>query len=90
MPKLLARKEGTPTRTTSEGLRISFASDPDGFFHRFKHDYIKEQFICLRDSVIAYIREACARKPEDLIFDEYASAPLFQITFYPEFISDWQ
>ena len=84
----------TPIRTTQEALRIFFASDPDGFFHGFEHDYINEQFICLRDSVDADIREDCARKAGDFIFDNYASAPMFQITFdmviNPEFISSWQ
>jgi peptide/nickel transport system substrate-binding protein len=84
----------TPIRTTQEALRIFFASDPDGFFHGFEHDFINEQFICLRESVDAAIREDCARKGGDFIFDNYASAPMFQITFDmmidPEFISEWQ
>jgi len=84
----------TPIRTTQEGLRIFFASDPDGFFHGFEHDYTNEQFACLRDSVDADVREACARKAGDHIFDNYYSAPMFQQTFNmvidPEFISGWQ
>ena len=84
----------TPIRTTQEGLRIFFASDPDGFFHGFEHDYTNEQFACLRDSVDADEREACARLAGDWIFDNYASLPMFQITFDmtidPEFISEWQ
>ena len=84
----------TPIRTTQEGLRIFFASDPDGFFHGFEHDYTNEQFACLRDSVDADDREACARLAGDWIFDNYASLPMFQITFDmtidPEFISEWQ
>ena len=84
----------TPIRTTQEGLRIFFASDPDGVFHGFEHDYTNEQFACLRDSVDADEREACARLAGDWIFDNYASLPMFQITFDmtvdPEFISEWQ
>ena len=84
----------TPIRTTQEGLRIFFASDPDGFFHGFEHDFTNEQYACLRDSVDADERERCARLAGDFIFDNYASAPMFQITFDmvidPEFISSWQ
>ena len=84
----------TPIRTTQEGLRIFFASDPDGFFHGFEHDYTNEKFACLRDSVDADEREVCAREAGDFIFDNYASIPMFQITFDmtidPEFISEWQ
>ena len=84
----------TPIRTTSEGLRIFFASDPDGFFHGFEHDFTNQQYACLRDSVIASERESCARLAGDWIFDNYASVPMFQLTFDmtidPEFISDWQ
>ena len=84
----------TPIRTTQEGLRIFFASDPDGFFHGFEHDYINEKFACLRDSVDADERWQCAQEAGDFIFDNYASVPMFQITFdmtiNPEFISEWQ
>ncbi len=84
----------TPIRTTQEGLRIFFASDPNGFFHGFEHDYTDEKFVCLRDSVDADEREQCAREAGDWIFDNYASIPMFQITFDmtidPEFISEWQ
>ncbi len=37
----------TPIRTTQEGLRIFFASDPDGFFHGFEHNVTNEKFACL-------------------------------------------
>ena len=84
----------TPIRTTQEGLRIFFASDPDGFFHGFEHDAINKEFLCLRDSVDAADRAVCARAAGDFIFDNYASVPMFQITFdmtiNPEFISEWQ
>ena len=84
----------TPIRTTQEGLRIFFASAPDGVFFGFEHDYTNEQFACLRDSVEADEREQCARDAGDWIFDNYASIPMFQITFDmtidPEFISEWQ
>ena len=84
----------TPIRTTQEGLRIFFASDPDGFFHGFEHDAINKEFLCLRDSVDPAERGVCARAAGDFIFDNYASVPMFQITFdmtiNPEFISEWQ
>jgi len=84
----------TPIRTTQEGLRIFFAGDPDGFFHGFENDYINEQYTCLRDSVDADVREDCARNAGDYIFDNYATTPMFQITFdmviNPEYISSWQ
>ena len=84
----------TPIRTTQEGLRIFFTSEPYGFAYGFEHDYINENYICLRESVDADEREACARNAGDFIFDNYAMMPLFQITFDmtidPEFISGWQ
>jgi peptide/nickel transport system substrate-binding protein len=83
----------TPIRTTQEGLRIFFSSLPDGFFFGFEHDLINENYACLRDSVDPDVREGCARAAGDFIYDEYASIPLFVITFDmmidPEFISEW-
>ena len=83
----------TPIRTTQEGLRIFFASLPDGFVFGFEHDFTNEKYACLRDSVDADIREACAREAGDFIYDQYAMVPGFQITFDmvidPEFISGW-
>ena len=84
----------TPIRTTQEGLRIFFSSEPHGFVYGFEHDYVNEQYNCLRESVDAAEREECARKAGDFIFDQYAMLPMFQIAFDmtidPEFISDWQ
>ncbi len=84
----------TPIRTTQEGLRTFFVSDPDGFFHGFEHDYTNEKFVCLRDSVDADEREQCAREAGDFMFYNYATIPMFQTTFDmtidPEFISEWQ
>jgi ABC-type transport system substrate-binding protein len=84
----------TPIRTTQEGLRTFYASQPDGFLYGFEHDFINEKFACLRDSVDADERDGCARDAGNFIFDEYTSLPLFQITFDmiidPEFISSWQ
>ena len=84
----------TPIRTTQEGLRIFYASLPDGVFFGFEHDFINERYACLRDSVDPDVREGCAREAGDFIYDEYASIPLFVITFDmmidPEFISEWQ
>jgi hypothetical protein len=44
--------------------------------------------------VDAQVRDDCARKIGDFIYDEYASLPMFQQTFDmvidPEYISDWQ
>ena len=83
----------TPIRTTQEGLRIFFASLPDGFVFGFEHDYTNEKYECLRDSVDAGVREQCAREAGDFIFDNYAMVPGFQITFDmmidPEYISGW-
>ena len=83
----------TPIRTTQEGLRVFFVSDPDGLFHGFEHDAINKEFICLRDSVDAAERAECAQAAGDFIFDSYASVPMFQITFDmtvdPEFIAGW-
>jgi len=83
----------TPIRTTQEGLRIFFASLPDGFVFGFEHDYTNEKYECLRDSVDADVREQCAREAGDFIFDNYAMVPGFQITFDmmidPEYISGW-
>jgi len=92
---LFSITRNTPLRTTQEGVRTFFASDPEGgFFHGFEHDYINENFVCLRDSVDAQVRDDCARKIGDFIYDEYASLPMFQQTFDmvidPEYISDWQ
>ena len=84
----------TPIRTSQEGLRIFFASEPHGFVYGFEHDVLNENYNCLRESVDADEREVCARAGGDFIFDEYAMVPLFQITFDmtidPEFISGWQ
>ena len=84
----------TPIRTTQEGLRIFFSSEPHGFIYGFEHDLINENYNCLRESVDAEEREACARIAGDFIYENYAMIPLFQITFDmtidPEFISDWQ
>ena len=84
----------TPIRTTQEGLRIFFSSEPHGFVYGFEHDFINENYICLRESVDADEREVCARAAGDFIYEQYAMIPLFQITFDmtidPEFISDWQ
>jgi len=84
----------TPIRTTQEGLRIFFICGEDGFFHGYEDDFINQQYFCIRDSVDAEVREDCARAAGDYIFDEYASAPMFQITFdmviNPEYISSWQ
>ena len=84
----------TPIRTSQEGLRVFFSSEPHGFIYGFEHDVLNENYNCLRESVDADVREACARTGGDFIFDEYAMIPLFQITFDmtidPEFISGWQ
>ena len=84
----------TPIRTSQEGLRIFFASPPDGFLYGFEDPVINENYACLRDSVDADEREACARTAGDFIYDQYAMAPLFVVTFDltidPEFISGWQ
>ena len=84
----------TPIRTSQEGLRVFFSSEPHGFIYSFEHDVLNENYLCLRESVDADDREACARTGGDFIFDEYAMVPLFQITFDmtidPEFISGWQ
>ncbi len=84
----------TPIRTTQEGLRIFFSSEPDGFVYGFEHDFINQNYNCLRESVDAEEREVCARDAGDYVFEQYAMIPLFQITFDmvidPEFISDWQ
>ena len=84
----------TPIRTTQEALRILFVSEPDGFIFGWEHDYTNERFNCLKNSVDPDLREQCAREAGDFIFDNYASVPMFQITFDmtidPEFISDWQ
>ncbi len=84
----------TPIRTTQEGLRIFFSSEPHGFIYGFEHDLINENYNCLRESVDADEREACARIAGDFIYEQYAMVPLFQITFDmtidPEFISEWQ
>ena len=84
----------TPIRTTQEGLRTFFASDPDGVVYSFEDDFINENFHCLRESVDAEEREVCARAAGDFIYEQYAMIPLFQITFDmtidPEFISEWQ
>ena len=83
----------TPIRTTQEALRIFYASLPDGFVFGSEHDFTNEKYECLRDSVDADVREACALEAGDFIFDEYAMVPGFQITFDmvidPEFISGW-
>ena len=83
----------TPIRTTQEGLRTFFVSEPDGLFHGFEHDYTNEKYACLRDSADIVERDNCAREAGDFIFDNYASIPMFQITFDmtidPEFISGW-
>ena len=83
----------TPIRTTQEGLRVFFASDPDGFFYGFEHDAINREFLCLKDSVDAAERGVCAQAAGDFIFDNYASVPMFQTTFDmtidPEFIAGW-
>jgi ABC-type transport system substrate-binding protein len=84
----------TPIRTTQEGLRIFFASEPHGFVYGYEDDFINEQYNCLRESVDAEEREQCARAAGDYIFEQYAMLPMFQITFdmtvNPEFIADWQ
>ena len=83
----------TPIRTTQEGLRIFFSSEPHGFVYGFEHDTINEEYLCLRESIDAEEREQCARRAGDFIFDNYAMIPLFQITFDmtvdPEFIAGW-
>ena len=83
----------TPIRTTQEGLRIFFSSEPHGFVYGFEHDTINEEYLCLRESIDAGEREQCARRAGDFIFDNYAMIPLFQITFDmtvdPEFIAGW-
>ena len=83
----------TPIRTTQEGLRTFFVSEPDGVFFGFEHDYTNEKFACLRDSVDIGERDICAREAGDFMFYNYASIPMFQITFDmtidPEFISGW-
>ena len=84
----------TPIRTTQAALRTFFVSEPDGFIFGWEHDYTNERFKCLQNSVDPDEREQCAREAGDFIFDNYASVPMFQITFDmtidPEFISDWQ
>ena len=84
----------TPIRTSQEGLRVFYASEPHGFLYGFEDDVLNESYYCLQQSVDADEREACARTGGDFIFDNYAMVPLFQITFDmtidPEFISGWQ
>ena len=84
----------TPIRTSQEGLRIFFSSPPDGFVYGFEDDLVNENYRCLRDSVDADVREGCARTAGDYIYDQYAMAPLFVVTFDltidPEFIAEWQ
>ena len=84
----------TPIRTSQEGLRIFFASPPDGFIYSFEDPLINKNYACLRDSVDADVREACARTAGDYIYEQYAMAPLtvvtFDLTIDPEFISGWQ
>jgi len=84
----------TPIRTTQEGLRVFFASEPDGFAFGYEDDFTNEKYACLRDSVDADVREKCAREAGDYIYDMYAMVPLFQTTFDmvidPVYISEWQ
>jgi peptide/nickel transport system substrate-binding protein len=83
----------TPIRTTQEGLRIFWASAPDGFLFGWEDDVINEKYDCLERSLNVAEREQCAGDAGDYMFDDFLTLPLFQTTFDmtidPAFISEW-
>ena len=83
----------TPIRTTQEGLRVFWVSEPDGFLFGWENDLVNENYNCLESELGAEDRERCARDAGDFMFDDYATLPLFQTTFDmtvdPEFIAGW-
>ncbi len=83
----------TPIRTTQEGLRVFWVSEPDGFLFGWENDLVNEKYNCLESSLDPDEREQCARDAGDFMFDDYATLPLFQVTFDmtvdPEFIAGW-
>ena len=83
----------TPIRTTQEGLRVFWVSEPDGFLFGWEDDIINEKYDCLERSLDIDERERCALEAGDYMFDDFLTLPLFQTTFDmtidPEFISGW-
>ena len=83
----------TPIRTTQEGLRVFWASAPDGFLFGWEDDVINEKYDCLERSLNVEERQQCARDAGDYMFDDFLTLPLFQTTFDmtidPAFISEW-
>ena len=83
----------TPIRTTQEGLRVFWASAPDGFLFGWEDDVINEKYDCLERSLNVEERQQCAGDAGDYMFDDFLTLPLFQTTFDmtidPEFISEW-
>ena len=83
----------TPIRTTQEGLRVFWASEPDGFLFGWEDDIVNQKYDCLERSLDIDEREQCARDAGDYMYDDFLTLPLFQTTFDmtidPEFISGW-
>ena len=83
----------TPIRTTQQGLRVFWVSEPNGFLYGWESDFINEKYDCLERSLDVAEREQCARDAGDGMFDDFLTLPLFQTTFDmtidPEFIAGW-
>ncbi len=90
MSNKFAISRNSPIRTVQEGLRVFYYENNNAY----QQDDMNVAYECLVASVDADERNKCAQDAGDIIFDHYASVPLFQKTYDlaidPNYIKEWQ
>ena len=90
MHNKFAISRNSPIRTVQEGLRVFYYENNNAY----QQDDLDTAYECLVNSVDASERNKCAQDAGDIIFDHYASVPLFQKTYDlaidPTYIEGWQ
>ena len=90
MSNKFAISRNSPIRTVQEGLRVFYYENNNAY----QQDDMNVAYECLVASVDADERNKCAQDAGDIIFDPYASVPIFQKTYDlaidPNYIKEWQ
>ena len=80
-----------PIRSTQEGVRVFFTKYNAPWY--LNDPLVDENYLCLEQSADLEEREKCARDIGDFLYDNYISAPMFQlyadVTVNPDFIESY-
>ena len=80
-----------PIRSTQEGVRVFFTKYNAPWY--LNDPFVDENYLCLERSADLEERDKCARAIGDFLYDNYISAPMFQlyadVTVNPEFIESY-